>query len=61
MSSVQLLDLKQVQQRLDVGRSSVYELVMSGQLRSVKIGKRRLVPENALTEFVEDLAQAAAV
>lgn len=30
-------------QRLDIGRTKTYELIKTGRLESVKIGKRRLV------------------
>jgi excisionase family DNA binding protein len=50
-----LLDLKQVAEQLNVGRSTVFDLVGDGRLRSVKIGRRRLVPEAALVEFIESL------
>ena len=53
-----LNDLKSVQQRLHVGRSTVFALVASGELRSVKIGRRRLVPESALMEFIDGLQGA---
>lgn len=38
--------------RLGVGRSTLYGLMNSGQLRSVKIGKNRLIPESAIVEFI---------
>ena len=38
-----------------IGRSMFYELVSSGDLRSVKIGKRRLVPEQAICEYIAQL------
>ena len=41
--------------RLGLRRSKVYELLASGQLRSVKVGRRRLVSEAALVEFIESL------
>lgn len=44
--------------RLGVGRSTVFALMASGELRSVKIGSRRLVPEAALREFIEHLEAA---
>ena len=50
-----LLDMKQVQQRLHVGRSTAFGLVQSGQLRSVRIGRRRLVPVEALEQFLAEL------
>lgn len=40
---------------LNVGRSTAFVLTASAELRSVKIGERRLVPEAALIEFLEGL------
>jgi excisionase family DNA binding protein len=37
---------------LRVSRDSIYELIRSGRLRTIKVGKRRLVPLVALTEYV---------
>ncbi|MFI8661855.1 helix-turn-helix domain-containing protein [Rhodococcus qingshengii] len=47
-------------ERLGVGRSTLYGLMDSGQLRSVKIGKNRLVPESAIVEFIGRLESEAA-
>jgi excisionase family DNA binding protein len=44
---------------LRLSRSSVYELIRSGQLRTVKQGRRRLVPVTALAEYVASLGGAA--
>lgn len=33
---------------LNVGRSTAYDLIRTGRLRSIKIGRRRLVPRDAL-------------
>jgi excisionase family DNA binding protein len=38
-----------------IGRSKLYELMGSGELESVKCGKRRLIPAEALMAFVERL------
>ncbi|GAB3920236.1 hypothetical protein GCM10011575_44100 [Microlunatus endophyticus] len=38
---------------LRLSRELLYELIRSGQLRSIKVGRRRLVPVSAVTEFVE--------
>lgn len=40
-------------QMLSVSRGRIYELIRSGQLRTVKCGARRLVPIAALREYVE--------
>jgi excisionase family DNA binding protein len=50
-----LNSIEQVQARLGIGRSMVFELIGSGKLRSVSIGRRRLVPETAIAEFIEAL------
>lgn len=44
---------------LRLSRSALYELIRSGRLRSVKSGRRRLVPVSALTEYVDALGSAA--
>jgi excisionase family DNA binding protein len=44
-----------VMERLGVGRSTVFDLLASRQIRSVKIGRRRLVSEAALGEFIDGL------
>lgn len=36
-------------------RSLFWELIRAGELRSVKIGKRRLVPEQAICEYIAQL------
>jgi excisionase family DNA binding protein len=48
-----LLGIGQVADSLSLGRSKVYDLIASGQLRSLKVGDRRLVSEGALREFLE--------
>ena len=40
---------------LGIGRTNVYALLKTGELRSVKIGGRRLIPRAALEAFVDDL------
>lgn len=45
---------------LGIGRTKWFELIASGELRSVKIGRRRLVSEAALAEFVTKLEADAA-
>ena len=42
-------------ERICVSRAKGYELIARGVLRSVKIGRRRLIPESAIVEFVARL------
>jgi excisionase family DNA binding protein len=43
---------------LSVGRTTVYQLIGSGELRSVKIGTRRLVARRDLEAYVQALCSA---
>jgi excisionase family DNA binding protein len=54
-SQAKLLPVEGVMAQLGVGRSTVFELIANRQLRSVKIGRRRLVPQIAVDEFVATL------
>lgn len=38
---------------LSIGRTRVFGLIATGQLRSVLIGRSRRIPVSALVEFVE--------
>jgi excisionase family DNA binding protein len=40
---------------LGLGRSKLYELLSAGEVRTVKVGRRRLVPADALAEYVARL------
>jgi excisionase family DNA binding protein len=50
-----LLTVEQVQERLPLHRSTIYELLESGKLRSVRIGRRRLISASALQEYIAGL------
>jgi excisionase family DNA binding protein len=52
---VVLLKIPEVMRRLGCGRNKVYELISSGDLRSVKFGGCRRVPSDELERFVADL------
>ena len=47
--SVSILDAAKM---TGLSRSSIYELLNDGRLRSVLIGKRRLIPTSALRELI---------
>ena len=46
--------------QLKIGRTTMYELVMSGQVRSVTIGRSRRVPASCISEYVAGLLTAPA-
>lgn len=39
--------------RLGLGKTKTTELVLSGTILSVKVGRRRLVPESAVDAYIE--------
>lgn len=53
MDNKLLLSAEAAAERLSIGRSKVFELIASGQLESFTIGRRRVVPAEALEEFVQ--------
>ncbi|MFI5535295.1 helix-turn-helix domain-containing protein [Nocardia sp. NPDC051900] len=55
----QLLTEQEVRKRIPVGHSKYYELIGSGELRSVKIGRRRFVTEQAVADYIARLDAAA--
>jgi excisionase family DNA binding protein len=50
-----LLTVREVAERLGCGRTFVYELISSGDLETVKLGRLRRVPVAALDALVERL------
>lgn len=47
-----LLTVNQVADRLAIGRTMLYQLIASDELRSVKIGRARRIPESAVNEWI---------
>lgn len=44
---------------LRISRDTIYELIRSGRLRTIKVGSRRLVPLVALTEYIASALDSA--
>lgn len=51
-----LLSIPEAAAALSVGRTMIYSELAAGRLRSVKAGRRRLVPSSAITQYVQDRA-----
>ena len=51
-----LFTVLQVQKRLECGRTTVYSLMESGKLRSVKIGNSRRVLGSDLDSYIRNLS-----
>lgn len=50
-----LLPVDEAARRLGIGRTTVFGLIRTGELRSVSVGRRRLVPADAIEAFVAKL------
>jgi len=46
--------------RIGIGRSSLYELIKSGEVRPIKIGCRTLIPEAELLKVIASRMEGAA-
>lgn len=52
-----LLTVEDAAQLLGIGRTHMYELVLGQAVRSVKIGRRRLVVRSSLHDYVDRLLE----
>jgi excisionase family DNA binding protein len=50
-----LLTVNQAAQMLGIGRSTLYELIDAGEIRSVKVGASRRIPLKAVHEYIDRL------
>lgn len=52
--------VEEAAESLRISRDSIYELIRSGELRTIKVGARRLVPVIALSEYIASALEDAA-
>ncbi|MBY6412892.1 excisionase family DNA-binding protein [Rhodococcus sp. BP-252] len=57
--SRRLYSVPEAMERTGLGRSNLFNKLASGEIRSVKAGKRRLIPDTAIDEYIEGLEEAA--
>lgn len=50
-----LLRVEEAAKRLDIGRTTLYGLVMTGEIESVLVGRSRRIPAECLDEYVQRL------
>ena len=48
-----VLSVPQLAKLLGIGRNAAYDMVNSGSIRSVKIGRTIRIPKSAVEEFIE--------
>ncbi|MBY6709055.1 excisionase family DNA-binding protein [Rhodococcus sp. BP-241] len=56
----QLFSVQEGMARTGLGRSNFFNKIASGEIRSVKVGKRRLIPDTAIDEYIERLESRSA-
>ncbi|MCX2728804.1 helix-turn-helix domain-containing protein [Saccharopolyspora sp. NFXS83] len=52
-----LLTVEEAAERLGIGRTTTYALVRSGELDSVRIGRLRRIPKEAIDQYAARLVQ----
>jgi excisionase family DNA binding protein len=52
-----LVSVEEAARLLGIGRTTCYGLVMNGALKSVKIGRRRLVLRSSIEEYARNLGE----
>jgi excisionase family DNA binding protein len=59
-SALVLLTVEEAARRLQIGRTTCFRLVMSGDIESVTVGRLRRVPVDALSDYVAKLRRPVA-
>jgi excisionase family DNA binding protein len=59
--SRRLYSVQEAMARTGLGRSNLFNKLAAGEIRSVKVGKRRLIPDTAIDEYIVGLEEAARV
>lgn len=55
----QMVRVKTALELLGIGRTTLYQLIRSGRLRTVTQGRSRLIPASAIRDYVALLEQEA--
>jgi excisionase family DNA binding protein len=55
--STAMLTMREACKELRISRWSLYRLINEGRVESVKIGRRRLIPADALADFVRKIRE----
>lgn len=51
-----LLSIPEAAEAMSIGRTTLYGLIGQGRIRTVRAGRRVLVPANAIAEYVREAA-----
>lgn len=58
--SIDALDIRTAASRIGVSSRTMHRLVSTGELRSIKLGRRRLVRVNVLRDYLDALETSPA-
>ena len=47
-----VVSVEEIQQMLRIGKNAVYTLLKDGEIKSIKVGKRYIVPKKHVAEFL---------
>ena len=56
-----LLTAEEVAENLKIGRCKVYDLIRTGELQSIKIGRLRRIPVDSVHAFAQRMVAEAAL
>lgn len=59
MTTRLLYSIDDAAEQLSIGKSNIESLIRAGVIETVTIGRRRLIPAEALTDYVERLKAAS--
>ncbi|OBJ21663.1 helix-turn-helix domain-containing protein [Mycobacterium colombiense] len=59
--NTRLYSVNEAMCRLNLSRSTLYSEMGSGRLRSVTVGRRRLITPCALADYIQSLAEASGI
>lgn len=60
LEELRLLTVEQFAERANLGRTTAYAMVASGEVASVKIGRLRRIPVQALDDYIARLLESQA-
>jgi excisionase family DNA binding protein len=50
---IKMYSVKRASEQSDLARSTLYNFIREGKLKTVKVGGRRLIPDSALRELLQ--------
>ncbi len=48
-----ILTIEQLMEMLHIGRNSAYSMLKEGLIKTIKVGKKYIIPKKSVIEFIE--------